>query len=248
MTIQIVFDARDLPLALMIQKELGFGTLTKTKGVNCYRLNFYSKKSVIIIIEMINGYMRTVKINMLYKLIDFLNINHNMNIFKKDLDFSPIDSNTWLSGFIEADGKFYVNYTKNSSSLSCKFFLNQITKNHLGLDKIKIMDTVSQFLNVKLATKLNKKFVNYKEYSVTTNSVINNLKIINYLDKYPLFSSKHLNYQDFKSIVKMIENKEHRINGGIEKINLIKKGMNNRRTLFNWDHLQRFYTAYNIKI
>lgn len=41
-SVQIVFDARDLPLAVMIQKELGFGTLSKTKGSNAYRLNFYT--------------------------------------------------------------------------------------------------------------------------------------------------------------------------------------------------------------
>ena len=37
-SIQIAFDSRDLPLALIIQKELGFGSISKTKGVNAYRL------------------------------------------------------------------------------------------------------------------------------------------------------------------------------------------------------------------
>uniref|UniRef100_UPI0023F5823A LAGLIDADG homing endonuclease n=1 Tax=Cyathus striatus TaxID=68777 RepID=UPI0023F5823A len=247
-SIQIVFDARDLPIAVILQKELGFGTLSKTKGSNSYRLSFNTGKSIFILTEMLNGYMRTVKINMLNSLIDYLNIKNNMNILTKDLDVSPIDSNSWLSGFIEADGHFYVNYNKKASSLSCKFYLNQSTQNHLGLDKIKIMETLSEFLNVKIASRGNKKFLDYREYSITTNSVINNLKLINYLDKFPLFSSKHLNYLDFKSIVKMIENKEHKIYGGIEKINLIKMGMNNRRKFFNWDHLQKFYTAYNDKI
>ena len=101
-SIQIVFDARDLPLGVIIQKELGFGSLSKTKGSNAYRLNFYSYESVIILVEMINGYMRTVKINNLYKLIEFLNIKYNLNILKKPKDISPIDSNSWLSGFIDA--------------------------------------------------------------------------------------------------------------------------------------------------
>lgn len=240
-SVQIVFDARDLPLAVMIQKELGFGTLSKTKGSNAYRLNFYTNESVLILVEMINGYMRTVKINMLYKLIDFLNIKYNLNILKKEKDITPIDSNSWLSGFIEADGHFYVNFNQKASSLSCKFFLNQSSKNHLGLDKIEIMQNLSEFLNVKVATKNHKKYKDYMEYNITTNSVPNNLILINYLDKYPLFSSKHLNYKDFKTIVNLIMNKEHKTISGKEKIQELKLGMNNRRIEFNWNHLQNFW-------
>ena len=247
-SIQIVFDARDFPLGVMIQKELGFGSLSKTKGVNAYRLSFNSIEGLLVIIGMVNGYMRTVKINMLYKLIDFYNNKYNLNIIKKEIDISPIDSNSWLSGFIEADGHFYVNLNKKASSLSCKFYLNQSSKNHLGLDKIEIMKNISQFLNVKIAIRGNKKYLNYKEYSITTNSVNNNLILINYLDKYPLFSSKHLNYIDFKTIVNIIINKEHKTSTGKEKIALIKSGMNNRRTEFYWDNLQKFYRAYRDKI
>ena len=44
--------------------------------------------------------------------------------------------------------------------------------------------------------------------------------LIPILDKYPLFSSKHLNYLDFNSAAKIIKNKEH-LNSdglGLEKI------------------------------
>ena len=247
-SIQIVFDARDLPLGIIIQKELGFGSLSKTKGSNAYRLNFYTFESILTLIEILNGNMRTEKIEMLYKLIDFINAKYGLNILKKEKDKSPIDSNSWFSGFIEADGHFYVNLNKKASSLSCKFFLNQSSKNHLGLDKIEIMQKISQFLNVQIAIRGNKKYLTYKEYSITTNSVKKNLILIQYLDKYPLFSSKHLNYLDFKTIVNIILNKEHKTTSGKEKIQLIKSGMNNRRTEFNWNNLQNFYTAYSDKI
>jgi hypothetical protein len=120
-------------------------------------------------------------------------------------------------------------------------------KNHLDLDKIDIMQILSQFLNIKIITRINKKYSDYREYSITTNSVPNNLILINYLEKYSLFSSKYLNYIDFKSIVYIIMNKEHKTIIGKEKIMVIKSGMNNRRTEFNWDHLQKFYTAYRDK-
>ena len=40
---------------------------------------------------------------------------------------------------------------------------------------------------------------------------------------------------------------EHLNNLGRNKALQLKEGMNNKRTYFNWDHLQRFYTAYSDK-
>ena len=37
-SIQIVFHLKDLPLALIIQKNLGFGSLMRKKGVDAYIL------------------------------------------------------------------------------------------------------------------------------------------------------------------------------------------------------------------
>lgn len=72
-SIQIVFDARDLPLAIVIQKELGFGSISKTKGTNSYRLTINNYEGVVTMVELLNGYMRTTKIVMFNRLIDFLN-------------------------------------------------------------------------------------------------------------------------------------------------------------------------------
>ena len=43
----------------------------------------------------------------------------------------------------------------------------------------------------------------------------------------------------------MFDRKEHNTDEGKEKTVKIKSGMNNFRTDFNWDHLQKFY---NVKI
>lgn len=65
--------------------------------------------------------MRTPKIHSLHKLIDFLN-----NSKKKELDDSLIDSNAWLSGFIEADGSFQIRATINGKypKYECKLELS----------------------------------------------------------------------------------------------------------------------------
>jgi|SRR3954468_21951593 hypothetical protein len=69
-SIQILFDSRDMSLALMIQSTLGHGSLSKRKGANAYVLTFNSKDSILLIVSLINGNMRTPKIKALHDLID----------------------------------------------------------------------------------------------------------------------------------------------------------------------------------
>jgi len=71
------------------------------------------------------------------------------------------------------------------------------------------------------------------------------VQIINYLNKYPLFSSKYLNYLDWREAYYiLIENKEHIGTNKLktyEKIKLIKERMNRKRKVFTWEHLNNFY-------
>ena len=55
MSVQIVFHLKNLPLALMIKKVLGEGSLArKKKGVNAYILTINSYKGLILIIYLLN--------------------------------------------------------------------------------------------------------------------------------------------------------------------------------------------------
>jgi LAGLIDADG endonuclease len=45
-----------------------------------------------------------------------------MNISKLPLDNSPLCANSWLAGFIDADGHFYV---RGPKQILCKFSLEQ---------------------------------------------------------------------------------------------------------------------------
>ena len=59
------------------------------------------------------------------------------------------------------------------------------------------------------------------------------LKIIPFFDKYNIIGIKKKDYQDFKKVVELMNNKEHlsraRATAGLEKIFKIKKGMNKGR-------------------
>jgi hypothetical protein len=81
-SIQIVFNLKDLPLALLIQKELGVGSLSRKKGVNAYILTINSYEGILLIISLINGKMRTPKIYSLNALIDYFYKTKGINIEK----------------------------------------------------------------------------------------------------------------------------------------------------------------------
>ncbi len=233
-SIQILFESRDLPLALIIQKNLKDGSINKLKG-NSYRLSINNQEGIILLINIINGYMRTPKIEMLNKLINYLNNRNCSNklILLKSKDNSNLNSNAWLSGFIDADGHFFA----RSKNIYCGFELVQSSKNHLGLCKKEIMIKLSNLLKVNIKIERKKKYPNY---IVKTNKLENNYLLVEYLNQYPLFSSKYLNYKDWLKILEIIKEKKHKSIEGKLKIKNIIEGMNNRRIYFNWDHLQNF--------
>ena len=242
-SIQIVFHLKDLPLALLVQKELGVGSLSRKKGVNAYILTINSYKNILLIISLINGKMRTPKIYSLNTLIDFLNITKGTSIEKYPICIEPLYSNPWLSGFIEANASFQVRTTLSGKypKLECKLEICQRREDHKGYDNLEFLTFIAEFLNTEV-----KKIRSDKpkpEYRVRTTNLKGNIHIKNYLLKYPLFGTKHLDSLDWMEVVDMFGRKEHNTEEGKEKIVKIKSGMNNFRTDFTWDHLQNFYSV-----
>lgn len=64
-SIQIVFHLKDLPLALMIQKNIGHGSINRKKGVNAYILTINNNEGLLEVVKLINGLFRTPKIHSL---------------------------------------------------------------------------------------------------------------------------------------------------------------------------------------
>jgi len=158
------------------------------------------------------------------------------------LDQTPLNSNAWLSGPIEADGHFFIR--SNQTRVACGFELVQAIENRKGNNEKDIMLLLANFLGVNLKVISKQYCLGKNQYRVKTNSLDSNLILSSYLQKYPLFSSKYLNYQDFVEASTLIKNKEHKGSQGKEIIYSIKNNMNTNRTLFVWDHLQDFYNLY----
>lgn len=240
-SIQISFDLRDFPLAQIIQQKIRHGSLSRKKGVNAYVLTINNFEGIILVVNLINGYMRTPKIKSLFNLIDWLNNRFNIFIKKENIDSTSIDSNSWLAGFIDADGHFSVRCTSSSvyPRIECKFELTQRQIDHNKQDNYHFLSLIADLLNTSV-----KKIRITKpkpEYRVRTVSLKGNLTLIEYLNRFPLFSSKFLNYNDWIKVLNYFKNKEHTKAESIKEIIIIKSKMNDKRTEFNWDHLQYFY-------
>jgi hypothetical protein len=77
------------------------GTIVYPKDSNYLDLLFQDIKSIKNIAVLLNGNMRTPKIEALHRLIDWLNVRSTdeFKIYKLSLDNSCLGSNPWLSGF-----------------------------------------------------------------------------------------------------------------------------------------------------
>ncbi len=243
-SIQMVFHLKDLPLALLIQKNLGHGYISKKKGANAYIFTVNNLEGLILIINLINGKMRTPKIYALHNLIDWLNNkNQNINFDKKSVSNNNIGSSAWLSGFIDSDGHFSVRVSLASNSknkynkLECKLELSQRQNDHNNNNNLKFLEEIANFFLTTV--KSIRGNTNNPQYRVRTTSLNGNLVVENYILNYPLFSTKYLDSKDWLTVLKFFKSGKHMAN--LQEIYNIKSTMNDNRTVYNWDHLQNFY-------
>lgn len=239
-SIKLTFHLKDLPLAMLIQKNIGHGSLSRVKGVNAYILTINNIEGITFIVNLINGKFRTPKINSLFNLIDWLNNkHHHLNIEKKGLDTSSMLTNAWLSGFIEAEGHFSVRTSLGSyyKKLECKLEISHRQIDQNGNNNLYFLEYIATlFLTVVKPIRIETKF---PQYRIRTTSLKGNLCVENYLLDYPLFGTKYLDAMDWLEVLDSFKSGQHYTN--IQHICNIKSNMNDNRTIFIWDHLQKFY-------
>jgi LAGLIDADG endonuclease len=210
--------------------------------------------------------MRTPKINALYKLIDWFNLTKKTKIIKLSIDNKDLGDNSWLSGLLDTDGSFSANYSLNKKNiingLCCYMRIsqkqnhiyygtslytkdNKMTDNNLNLNDsyLNIMNRIKDYLKVKNVKIINRERKTFIElgYEVRTAKIDSNHILISHLSKYPLFSSKYLDYLDWKTLFEIKISKEYKSIKGTEKVIRIKSGMNNSRTNFDSEHLNNFW-------
>jgi len=248
------FHSNEIPMYQKLQQVLGSGVIYKEKSGIC-RYSITNSDEVIRVINMVNGKFRTPKIQALYKAMDNLNTWRNANLLKLPLDTSSLDSNAWLAGMLDTDGNFSIKLTGSYGSddsevrgrVRCVFSLAQSKLNRVTEESNSpFMTDISNFFQVNLNAKVVKstgpefKKPIYEALVFYAQSDSKHYITTSYLTKFPLMTSKYLNYLDFfkglSYLGKRLTDKE------IREVRIIKNSMNNQRTEFNWDHLNSFYS------
>ena len=257
-SIQISFHTKDFPLCWKIREILNDGSIQKKAKKDCYVLIINDYKTIILLTKLINGKFRTNKIHRLWLLIDWLNnpplnemkdksklLFKDLYLEKKDINSDSLNNDAWLSGILDADGNCYIRHSMNSKNIIITQYyirLSQSCINSWGEDNINIMQKISEYLHTIVKTDNRKDGTS--NYLIRTTSRYSNDIIVEYLTKFPLFSSKYLDYQDWLNVYNLYDYNIKQLKHTENNINIIiqsKLNMNNNRTFFNWDHLNNFY-------
>ena len=225
------------------------------------RLRFKNKENAIVwivnthkelvnLVTVINGCLRTPKIIKFNDLIVWLNNKYHYNIPINSVDTSSLNSNGWLSGFIDADGGFKVRYTEKrvhvktnkvitKGRIAVSFALEQ--RKSIGLHNNEsykpIMLQIHSFFDFNTDLRESKHNED-KTYWIVEVSSLNRLNLlIQYLNNYPLLTSKRNDFEDWCKVYQLIADNKHLSEDGKLLIKNIKSNMNKKREIFNWDHL-----------
>lgn len=193
---QLSFSSRDLPLALLIQKELGFGNLQKFSGKNAYNFTVSSCEGLLFVFSLLNGNLRTrPKHAQFTKLSVWLRSRFpELDSSVAPLNTSPLFDSAWLSGFIDAGGHFAVRMRAANPEGGQKYARRycgfELLQSHMGGDSEATMLTIADALGVNLL------LTGGSQYRLRTSTIEQNRKLVQYLSAFPLFSVKYLDYLD----------------------------------------------------
>lgn len=236
----LTFAEIDYPLVLVLKTLIG-ATIRHKVDNHVYVLTITSISGLLNIISLINGHLRTPKLTQFNKMIEWINNNTGSTISTHLPDTSDLLKNAWLSGFIEADGSFdirisLIEFGALKNRVAARFRLEQrMYDPNTGESYQGIMMSIATALGVTLTTSIHNDNIQY--WHISLSSLKARIILVNYLNEYLLFSSKLLNYIDWRTCHNLMINNIHTTAEGRIKAKELKAGMNKKRTYYNWDHL-----------
>lgn len=203
--IVVVFNKADKPLAEKLSSVLQVGNVRVVMGY--VKWEILAKQEVLKIINLINGYMRTPKIEALHRAINWINEYDKSSINCLGLDLSPIDSNSWLAGF--TDGRAFCfniiisNRKKNNfwfnSNFKLKFNIvspNNVIEELVGSSYFLLFSKICEYFKTNLISKTTRSTNTTKfTFVVLAHNSASQDIIMEYFKKFPLFG---INYWGYK--------------------------------------------------
>ena len=248
--IVIVFSLADRPLADKLASITNAGTVYHKTNAGYVLWQIQKKEDVLKIITLINGYMRTPKIEALHRAIAWFKNFDNKSINCLAIDNSPIDSNGWLAGFSDGDANFSITLTdrKKKGSVTNKrvqtFFRIELRQNyHRGeagaSSYFIILSIIAEYLNVNVYSRTRQKEDKlFFAFMVIAHSSLSHAKLRAYFDNFPLYSSKYLAYKDWKRVQDIRASADTLTKEQINEVEYIKSQFNIKRKTFDFSHLE----------
>ncbi len=212
---QLVFTIvqKDEKLLKKVKTTLGFGSVSLQKDRQIYRYDVFKLNDITRLIHLFNGNIVLQKVwkkfeiwvNTYNSLITTLTagVFSTKVIICKPYSRECCLQSGWLSGFVEADGDFYVNFRNHSKSklgycLSFKFYITQKFEQ-------KILETIGNlFRDSRLKNRKPISLYKYKSKTDVYRLDITNHNdirlIISYFDLYPLKGKKHITFIRWKRV------------------------------------------------
>ena len=146
-----------------------------------------------------------------------------LSVIRPQTSLPKILDPNWISGFVKAEGCFFVKLSNTLTSASLVF---KVTQHIIDL---KLLEEFINYFNCGYYN-LNSKMAG--DFIVTKFNDINTI-IIPFFKKYPIFGLKSKDFNDFVKVAELIQTKAHLTKEGIEKIKQIKSGMNKNKDINN---------------
>lgn len=219
--LHIIFAEHDVSLAYNIKKKIGYGKVSNIKGKKQVKYICNHSTGISLILSYING-----KFVSKYKYEELINHSYNdefnFNILPP-LNKLSLD-NYWLAGFTQTNGGFFINVLLNSeiekTGYSVKLEYSLKHRDDLPLNLLYLIlknGDISQSMSGISC---------YKSTDFKTAA-----NLINYFDKFNVFTGKYKDYLKFRKVYIMITEGKHVQDKGIKKIiSISSKGSSETRT------------------
>lgn len=227
-----VITQKDSKVLHEIQNVLGLGIVKDFKGFSRFIVS--NNSDCFLLYLLFNGNLsllsRINQLNRWYILLLGLKIlnlfkNFSMSIVPNILiiPFKPSLKDSWLSGFTDAEGCFSINIYKGKDKKNfcrCRYILDQKDARELLLH----IRNMLNYGSVNLRNKTN----NVYRLTVSMNKPRRKdfALIIQYIQEFPLKTTKSLNFELWCKILDLIKLKRHNTKEGLELIKRLRIEMN----------------------
>jgi LAGLIDADG endonuclease len=163
------------------------------------------------------------------KVLEFFSKENILFLKKPVFEPSKMPLNPyWITGFVQADGTFGLNYTKQVKmklgyTFQPQFRITQHERDLIVLNRI--IATMGCGVLVKPTGDRDRYNISVANLKDLVNIVIP------IFEKYPLYGTKYLDFIDFCKGIQIIKNKGHLTSEGLNQLKYIAYGMNTYRKL-----------------